>query len=150
LIENRPPFDEKLLGGGPWQVVYTRGAFLWQLYTSPGKLITGSANKAAQDFNPSTRAVLNSGEIAGPSIQVSAVGQYTPTNSSKALPKEVDVEITGGEINAWGKRIPLPISGAGKFYIEYVDDTIRVFRSTNGSLSVQIREDKLAKLRHKK
>lgn len=146
--ENRR-FNENLLGGGPWQVVYTRGAFLWQAYTSPGKLVTGSSNRAAQDFNPRTRAVLNSGEIAGPSIQVSAVGSYTPTNSSTKLPKEIDVTIIGGEIKAWGKIIPLPIKGNGKFYIEYVGDTIRVFRSTNGGLTVQIREDKLAKLRQK-
>ncbi|KAG7667952.1 hypothetical protein KSW81_005870 [Nannochloris sp. 'desiccata'] len=146
--ENRR-FDEKLLGGGPWQVVYTRGAFLWQVYTSPGKLVAGTSNRAAQDFNPSTRAVLNTGEIAGASIQVSAVGSYTPADSSITLPKEVGVTITGGEINAWKKKIPLPIKGNGKFYIEYVDDTIRVFRSTNGGLTVQVREDKLAKLRQK-
>ncbi len=145
--ENRPVFKEQLLGGGPWVVVYTRGAFLWQVYTSPGGKLTGSSNRAAQDFNPNTRAVLNSGEIVGPAIQVSAVGSYTPTNSSTTLPKEVDVTITGGEINAWGKRIPLPISGRGKFFIEYLDDTIRVFRSTNGGLTVQMREDKLAILR---
>lgn len=59
----------------------------------------------------------------------------------------MDVTITGGEINAWGNRIPLPIKGNGKFYIDYVDDTIRVFRSTNGGLTVQVREDKLEKLR---
>ena len=149
--ENRPqPFKEQLLGGGPWQVVYTRGAFLWQVYTSPGKLVTGSSNRAAQDFDPGTRAVLNSGEIAGPAIQVTAVGAYTPTNSSTVLPKEVDVSITGGEINAWGTRIALPIKGSGKFFIEYLDDTIRVFRSTGGGLTVQIREDKLIKLRNSK
>jgi hypothetical protein len=151
--ENRPPpftkKQEQLLGGGPWQVVYTRGAFLWQVYTSPGKLVTGSSNRAAQDFNPYTRAVLNIGEIFGPAVQVSAVGSYTPTNSNTTLPKEIDVTITGGEINAWGNRIALPIKGKGKFFITYLDDTIRIFKSTGGGITVQIREDKLAKLRRR-
>ena len=147
LLANPPRFKEQLLGGGPWQVVYTQGAFLWQLYTSPGQLVTRSSNRASQAFDPKTRDVLNSGEIAGPSIQVSAVGSYTPVDSSTVLPKEIDVEITGGEIDAWGRKIKVPIKGKGNFFIEYVDESIRVFRSTGGGLSMQIREDKLDILR---
>lgn len=147
LLSNPPPFKEQLLGGGPWQVVYTQGAFLWQAYTSPGQLITRSKNRASQAFNPNTRDVLNSGELAGPSIQVSAVGSYTPVDFSTVLPKEIDVVITGGQLDAWGRKIALPIRGNGKFFIEYLDDTIRVFKSTGGGLSMQIRQDKLEKLR---
>ena len=70
-----------------------------------------------------------------------------PGDSSTVLPKEIDVEITGGEIDAWGRKIKVPIKGKGKFFIEYVDESIRVFRSTGGGLSMQIREDKLEILR---
>lgn len=44
---------KQLLDSGPWKEIYTRDAFLWQVHTSSGKLVTGSSNRAAQDLNPS-------------------------------------------------------------------------------------------------
>ena len=129
-------------------MVYTQGAFLWQIYTAPGKLLSKKkSSKASQTFDPVTRSVLNSGEILGPSITVSATGKYSPTDASATtLPKEIDVMISGGQLDIWGREIKLPIRGKGKFFIEYVDDAVRVFRSTGGGISVQVREDVLEKL----
>jgi hypothetical protein len=149
LAAPRPPFRAQLLGGGPWEVTWTSGAFLWQLYTSPGQLLTRSSNRASQEFDPAAQTALNFGEIAGPAVTVSAAGTYSPTDpKDNALPKEVDVEITGGEVRAWGGTVPLPIRGTGKFWIEYLDDAgIRVFRSTGGGLTMQVRQDVLRRLR---
>ena len=63
------------------------------------------------------------------------------------LPKLVKANISGGEIIAWGKRIPVPISGTGFFSIMYVDDTLRVFSDQKkGTVSVQIQSDKLQQM----
>ena len=138
-----PQFQENLLGGGPWRVVYTRGAFLWQLYTQPGQILVKSRNRAAQTFDPTDnrRSVLNEGQIAGSAIQVSAVGQYTPADDSTTLPKEINVEIGGGALEVLGRKISIPIKGRGKFFIEYLDSNVRIFRSVGGGISVQVREE---------
>lgn len=63
------------------------------------------------------------------------------------MPKLVKANISGGEIIAWGKRIPVPISGTGFFSIMYVDDTLRVFSDQKkGTVSVQIQSDKLQQM----
>ena len=31
------PFDEQVIGGGPWRVVHTKGALPWQAWTSAGE-----------------------------------------------------------------------------------------------------------------
>lgn len=81
------PFREQTLGGGPWQVVYTEGAFLWQLYTSPGKIVLGQKNRASQEFDPrpGSRSVLNFGEVAGPNVFVTAEGVYQPQESAPEM-----------------------------------------------------------------
>lgn len=63
------------------------------------------------------------------------------------LPKLVKASISGGEIVAWGKRIPLPISGTGFFSVMFVDDTVRVFSDQKkGTVSVQIQADRLRQM----
>ena len=175
LTAARQPFNEALLGGGSWRVVYTEGAFLWQLYTSPGKLMIGSKNAASQTLDPRTRSVLNFGEVAGSRVFVTAEGVYEPQASryfegfvqfsrrlqafasarwsycsacppqdaSSSTPKAIDVRIDGGALHLFGTRVPLPIRGRGSFEVAYLDDTLRIFRSPNGSVSVQVREDML-------
>lgn len=140
------PFNESLLGGGPWEVVYTEGAFLWQIYTSPGKILLGRKNAASQAFNPSTRAVLNAGEIAGENLFVTATGEYTPQDSSTTLPKDIDVRVDGGTLHVYGKEISLPIHGRGEFAIAYLDDTLRIFRAPGGRVSVQVKKSSLDRL----
>ena len=72
---------------------------------------------------------------------------FTPQDSHTNLPKLVKANISGGQITAWGRTIPLPISGSGFFSIMYVDDTVRVFSDQNkGTVSVQIQADKLQQL----
>jgi len=68
-------------------------------------------------------------------------------DSNANLPKLVKANISGGQITAWGRKIPLPISGTGFFSVMYVDDTIRVFSDQKkGTVSVQMQADKLRRL----
>lgn len=68
-------------------------------------------------------------------------------DSKTNLPKLVKTNVSGGEIVAWGKRIPLPISGSDFFSIMYVDDTVRVFSAQKkGAVSVQIQADRLRQM----
>ena len=70
-----------------------------------------------------------------------------PQDSDTNLPKLVKANVSGGEIVAWGKRLPLPISGTGFFSIMYVDDTVRVFcDQKKGTVSVQIQADRLRQM----
>lgn len=153
LLDSELPFKEASLGGGEWQVVYTRGALLWQQLTSPGQIKSDgrlsyrSKRKAGQDFDPSERSVLNKGELLGSQVVVTAQGSYEPQDSHTNLPKLVKANITGGQIQAWGRTIPLPISGTGFFSIMYVDDAVRVFSDQKkGTVSVQLQADKLRQL----
>lgn len=153
LLDSELPFKEASLGNGEWQVVYTRGALLWQQLTSPGQVkSTGrlsykSKRKAGQDFSPTDRLVLNKGELLGSQVTVTAQGTYEPQDSNTNLPKVVKANISGGQITAWGRKIPLPISGTGFFSVMYVDDNIRVFSDRKkGTVSVQMQADKLRQL----
>lgn len=68
-------------------------------------------------------------------------------DSQTNLPKLIKANISGGQLAAWGRRIPLPISGSGFFSIMYVDDAVRVFSDQKkGTVSVQIQADKLQQL----
>ncbi|KAA6424660.1 MAG: hypothetical protein FRX49_05327, partial [Trebouxia sp. A1-2] len=189
LLDSELPFKEASLGNGEWQVVYTRGALLWQQLTSPGqvkstgrlsykskrkvlgvmhiKCIAYSAGilftqffmlvcaflmsvrhaQAGQAFNPLDRSVLNKGELLGSQVTVTAQGTYEPQDSNTTLPKLVKANISGGQITAWGRQIPLPISGTGFFSVMYVDDNIRVFSDQKkGTVSVQMQASKLGQL----
>ncbi|KAL0043528.1 hypothetical protein WJX79_007448 [Trebouxia sp. C0005] len=153
LLDSELPFKEASLGNGEWQVVYTRGALLWQQLTSPGQVkSTGrlsykSKRKAGQAFNPLDRSVLNKGELLGSQVTVTAQGTYEPQDSNTTLPKLVKANISGGQITAWGRQIPLPISGTGFFSVMYVDDNIRVFSDQKkGTVSVQMQASKLGQL----
>jgi len=141
LVSTGSPFDERLLGGGPWMVVYTEGVFLWQIYTSPGKILLGKKNVASQSFNPITKGVLNSGEIAKRDCYVTAVGKYQQTQDNRThLPVDIEVEVSSGILHIFDRKIPLPIKGRGKFTVCYLDDTLRIFRSQGRGLSVQVKQ----------
>lgn len=153
LLDSELPFKEDALGDGEWQVVYTRGALLWQQLTSPGqvkpagRLSFKSKRKAGQDFSPSNRTVLNKGELLSSQVRVTAQGTYEPQGDNKSLPKLVKANISRGQIEAWGRKVPLPISGTGFFSVMYVDDTIRVFSDQKkGTVSVQVKADKLRQM----
>jgi hypothetical protein len=62
------------------------------------------------------------------------------------LPQGFQVEIFRGEIDVFGYNLPLPIRGKGTFTVVYVDDVMRIFQSPSGTLSVQIRDDKLQQM----
>jgi hypothetical protein len=80
LLESQQPFKEQLLAGGPWVVVYTKGALqLWRATWQTGKLLSGNGgNEASQDFDPVDRSALNKAEFWGGSVFVTASGTYTP------------------------------------------------------------------------
>ena len=68
-------------------------------------------------------------------------------DSATNLPKLVKANVKGGQIVAWGRSIPLPISGTGFFSIMYVDDAVRVFSDQKkGTVSVQVRADRLRQM----
>lgn len=67
------------------------------------------------------------------------------TNSN--LPKLVKANISGGEVTALGRKVPLPFKGTGFFSIMYVDDAVRVFSDRDkGTVSVQVQADRLQEL----
>lgn len=162
------PFREADLGGGPWQVVYTRGPLLWQLWqggtsgAARGRVARPDGNQASQDFDPSTRSVVNRGELLGTAVAVTASGSYEPVQgeassgggggpaggggwsrraASGRCPALVRASIEGGALEAWGARLPLPIRGSGLVEVAYLDPQgLRIFRAINGSVSVQMRE----------
>ncbi|KAL4428841.1 hypothetical protein ABPG77_005279 [Micractinium sp. CCAP 211/92] len=172
LMEAQVPFKEADLGGGPWQVVYTRGPLLWQLWqggtsaAARGRVAPADGNQASQDFDPTNRRVVNRGELLGGSVRVTASGSYEPVprdgpssgigssrpggsgsggDSGRAAagrcPVLVRASIEGGELQAGGARLPLPIGGSGLVEVAYLDPQgLRIFRAVNGSVSVQMRE----------
>lgn len=74
------PFDEQLLGGGAWRVLFTRGSLqLWKLTYAAGRLVK-PANAASQDLDPSggRRSVVNKAEFFGDRLFVTASGRYEP------------------------------------------------------------------------
>ena len=59
----------------------------------------------------------------------------------------VKANISGGEVTALGRTLPLPFKGSGLFSIMYVDDAVRVFSDRDrGTVSVQVQADKLQQL----
>ncbi|CAL8463803.1 g3337 [Coccomyxa elongata] len=151
LLESNLPFKEKLLGGGPWQVVYTRGPLLWQGFTVAGNALSKhrigrSKNKASQEYNPADRSVINRGEVLGDCVRVSACGSYEPVGETKTMPVLVKADIEGGELNAFGRSLPLPIRGSGYVSIAYLDECLRVLQDRRGGVAVQMREDVLQQL----
>ncbi len=40
LLDSRLPFKEALIGGGPWEVVFSRGPLLWQGFTAAGNALS--------------------------------------------------------------------------------------------------------------
>lgn len=165
-------FKEQQLQGGPWVVVYTRGPLLWKAATSPGKLFNPK-NEFSQDFDPTTRAVLNKGELLGQALFVTAAGTYAPSSRSSTAkgssnngssqgssgrkegrasapvttPVPITASIQRGAVHVLGVQLPLPIRGSGKVDIAYLDTSVRVFRvPKSGSVTVQVRRDVLQRL----
>ncbi|GBF91172.1 metallo-dependent phosphatase [Raphidocelis subcapitata] len=138
------PFNERLLGGGPWVVVYTRGSpQLWRSAWATGKVVSGRQNEASQEFNPDGRTALNKVEFFGGGLYVTAAGTYEPLDpSGGAGPQAVRADIERGALHAFGLDIPLPIRGSGRFEVLYLDDALRVFRSGN-AVTVQMKRSEL-------
>lgn len=84
LVESQSQgrLNEKLLAGGPWQVMYTRGRTqLWNALQKPATVVAKQAkqtNRASQDLDPSTRSLVSRADFFGPGFYVTASGTYTP------------------------------------------------------------------------
>jgi len=155
LLASPGPFDERKLGGGPWQVVYSRGTLLWQGWSAPGK-VAKFENPASQNFDPEHRSAVNKAEVFGRNVFVTASGTYSPAAKPPAegetllTPVKVAVTIDKGALHWFGKEISLPIKGKAAFYVMYLDDNVRVFQNgkkPGSSLVVQVRHDVLPRLR---
>ncbi|KAF6254802.1 hypothetical protein COO60DRAFT_1634660 [Scenedesmus sp. NREL 46B-D3] len=137
------PFQEQLLGPGPWLVFFTKGSpQLWKATFKAGKLLNAS-NAASQDLDPSSREVVNSAEYFGRRLYVTASGTYEPLGGSSNLPAPIQANIRSGLLHVLGLDIPLPIRGTGRFEVAWLDGNLRVFRSS-GAVTVQIRQQYLA------
>lgn len=136
LTSSTEPFKEELLGGGPWQVVYTSGPLLWQRITG-GK----RAAKASQEFIPNGRQIINRGTFLGTRAEVTAQGTYRLAEEEDAtsLPMRIVASVATGQLIAFGFNIPLPIKGSGLVDLLYLDQNVRIFRSPQGSVTVQKR-----------
>ncbi|KAG2486135.1 hypothetical protein HYH03_015228 [Edaphochlamys debaryana] len=124
-------------------VRYTRGQpFLWNVTWGGSKLVNKN-NAASQDFDPASRSATNMVELNGPDSFIAAYGSYEPVDDSPVLPKTIRANIASGRLVAWGLDLPLPfIAGTGLFDVLYIDDSLRIFRSSN-RFAVQIRKDAL-------
>eukprot|EP00877_Chromochloris_zofingiensis_P012112 jgi/Chrzof1/7154/Cz02g13040.t1 len=143
LSSSSLPFKAQLLGGGPWQVLFTKGRpQLWKTTFQSGKLLNRN-NRASQDLNPQGRTVINKAEYYGDKLYVTASGTYEPLDDGATnMPKAVKANIQQGNLHIFGFDIPLPIKGTGMFEVMYLDDTLRIFKS-GASYAVQAREDRL-------
>jgi hypothetical protein len=139
-------FSVPRLGGGPWQVVHTRGALAWRAFTPPG---LRNAAAATQQFDPATRRVVNSVELFSGALRITAEGSFSVDDASAsatATPVRCNASIERGAVTLSARHasggaysLPLPIRGNGTFEVCYVDDALRVFRSATG-LAVQVRQ----------
>lgn len=129
------PFTERQLGRGPWQVRYSRGPLAWKGWTGAKK-----GNAASQEFITETKEIINTGEILGNWITVSASGRFKTVGENGRLPVMIRASVEGGKVCVLGKEIELPIRGKGEVKLMFIDDRLRVFQSPrNGATTVQVR-----------
>ena len=135
LAATQRPFRPAQLGGGPWQVVHTAGALGWKPL-APGGAV------AAQDFDAATCRVVNAVTLPTPlgTLRLTAEGDFSALpdgQPSKSTPARFAACILKGTLAVGTLRLPLPIAGEGSFEVAYVDQRLRVFRSSTG-LAVQV------------
>lgn len=56
-----------------------------------------------------------------------------------SLPMRIVASVATGQLIAFGFNIPLPIKGSGLVDLLYLDQDVRIFRSPQGSVTVQKR-----------
>ncbi|KAK9831088.1 hypothetical protein WJX74_003034 [Apatococcus lobatus] len=140
LGNSKQPFTEASIGGGPWQVVYTKGPLLWQQLTSPGAGGKRVRQGGSQEFIPEGRRLVNFGSLLGGLASVSANGTYELQEDGEAspnLPKTIMAKVAGGSAKIGDLQIPLPIKGTGTVDLLYIDNSIRIFQNSQGSRVVQ-------------
>ncbi|PRW05882.1 Metallo-dependent phosphatase [Chlorella sorokiniana] len=63
---------------GQWRMVCGRCWRDGPLASAGGRVVGPTSNQASQDFDPSSRAVVNRGELLGPAVALTAAGSYAP------------------------------------------------------------------------
>jgi len=144
------PFQEQRLGGGPWEVRYTKGTpQLWRATFAVGRL-ANDQNSASQDLDPASRTVINRAEYYAGGLWMSAAGTYTPMVEGAGpttMPVPVRADIQGAKLYLWGAELDLPfVRGSGFFEVMYLDDELRIFRS-GSSIAVQVKVSALKRRR---
>lgn len=60
---------------------------------------------------------------------------------TKQTPVEIEASVERGALHVFGFKLPLPIKGSGFVSLAYTDGkAVRVFRSSRGSISVQVKQ----------
>ena len=60
---------------------------------------------------------------------------------TKQTPVEIEANVREGCLHAFGRKLPLPISGRGFVRVAFTDNcTIRIFQNGSGSISVQVKQ----------
>ena len=69
---------------------------------------------------------------------------FDPQGQSTRMPLDLEASIERGALHILGRTLPLPISGTGSVQLAYTDgEAVRIFRSGNGSVSVQVKRELL-------
>lgn len=66
-------------------------------------------------------------------------------DATSTLPLRIKALVSSGALRAFGREIPLPIKGSDEVELLYLDRDVRVLRSPQFSIVVQLRPTPLAK-----
>lgn len=113
LMAAEVPFKEAQLGPGPYVAVCTRGPLLWALWTGTAqrgsRIAKPSDNQASQAFDPASKSLVNSGQLLGGRVSVTAAGSYSAAAEGARCPKLVRAAVESGSLRVGSLEIPLPI-----------------------------------------
>ena len=73
-------------------------------------------------------------------------GERGVQDASSTTPVWIEASIESGCLHIRQRQLGLPIRGSGKVSIAYLDNSLRIFRDSRGSIAVQVREDELERL----
>ena len=146
------PADPRALEGA-YEVAWSEGTMAWRALVAKAVQAIAGRSRAGQWFTPgSPGEALNFAELFDGRCVITAWGVFRPkpecadaaddakVASDATYPLGFDVQISGGDLRAFGKRWELPICGPGEFEVLYGDERVRVFRSSGG-VAVQVPSD---------
>ena len=66
-------------------------------------------------------------------------------DDNATTPVWIEASIASGCLHVGGREVGLPIRGSGRVSIAYLDASMRIFRDSRGSTTVQVKEAELAR-----